>query len=91
MTHSKVDANQPQIVRELRDLGISVQSIASVGDGCPDIICGYRGRTYGPYEIKMPGGKLTPDEKDWWGEWNGDGTIVRCTEDVLRDIGVTAT
>jgi hypothetical protein len=93
MTRSrgKTDANQTPIVRELRKAGCSVQSLADIGKGCPDILVGWHGRTYGPYEVKLPGCELTPDEVAWWDAWNGDGTIVYCAEDVLLDIGAIET
>ena len=43
--HKKVDANQPDIVKELRKLGYSVELDHD------DIIVGHNGRTYW-YEIK---------------------------------------
>jgi hypothetical protein len=72
MTRSrgKTDANQTPIVRELRKAGCSVQSLADIGKGCPDILVGWHGRTYGPYEVKLPGCELTPDEVAWWDAWN---------------------
>jgi hypothetical protein len=89
-SHGKPDFSQTPIVRELRKAGVSVQLISSVGDGCPDIFVGWQGRTFGPYEIKMPGGKLTPDEATWWQDWRGSGRIIYCAEDVLIDIGAMA-
>jgi len=46
----KVDANQPEIVETLRACGASVQSIHTVGQGCPDILVGAEGLTivFGP-------------------------------------------
>lgn len=38
----RVDANQPEIVRALRDIGASVVSLANVGQGCGDILVGYK-------------------------------------------------
>jgi hypothetical protein len=86
-SRGKSDANQTDIVLKLRKAGVSVQIISSVGDGCPDIFVGFRGATWGPDEIKMPGGKLTLDELIWWQDWRGGGKIIYHAEDVLRDIG----
>jgi hypothetical protein len=93
MTRSrgKTDTNQTPIVRKLRKAGCSVQSIADIGKGCPDILVGWRGQTYGPYEVKLPGCGLTPDEVTWWDNWHGAGTIVYSAEDVLLDIGAIET
>ena len=38
-----VDANQTAIIRALRKAGVSVQPLHTVGQGCPDIIAGFRG------------------------------------------------
>lgn len=42
----RIDANQPDIVKALRKMGAFVQSLAAVGDGCPDLLVGFRGKTY---------------------------------------------
>jgi hypothetical protein len=39
---SKIDANQPQVVRALQLLGCTVWSLAPVGCGCPDLLVGFR-------------------------------------------------
>lgn len=41
-----VDANQTAIIRALRKAGVSVQPLHTVGQGCPDIIAGFRGVNY---------------------------------------------
>ena len=40
---AKIDANQTEIVKALRQVGASVQSLASTGKGCPDLLVGFRG------------------------------------------------
>ena len=42
----RTDGNQQAVIDALRDEGASVQSLASVGDGCPDLVVGARGVTY---------------------------------------------
>ena len=81
---AKIDANQPAIVEALRKCGAFVQSLAAVGNGCPDLLIGYRGRTI-LLEVKdgskVPSAqKLTPDQLDWHGGWSG------CTLAVVNDI-----
>ena len=41
---AKVDANQEQIVQALRACGATVQSLAGVGKGVPDLLVGIRAR-----------------------------------------------
>ena len=71
----RVDTNQPDIVAELRRHGFSVHSIATVGDGCPDLLVGFGGVTY-LIEVKdgskPPSARaLTPDEAEWHDTWQG--------------------
>jgi hypothetical protein len=87
--HGKRDRNHMQIKQDLIDAGCSVCDLADLGEGRPDILVGFRGQTFGPYEIKMPGGELSPDEAIWWFGWRGGGKVIYRAEDVLCDIGVT--
>lgn len=77
---SKVDANQSRVVDALRAIGCSVQSLASIGDGCPDLLVGYRGRNV-IAEVKdgsKPPSKrqLTPDQVEWHRDWRGQAVRV---------------
>ena len=89
MRRAKVDRNHAAIVRALRDIGCSVQSLATVGDGCPDLLVGYHGVNH-LLEVKdgskPPSARqLTPDEGRWHTEWRGDVVVV---SDVDSAIGV---
>lgn len=86
---SKVDANQPEIVAALRKAGATVQHLHAVGQGCPDILVGWRGLTV-LMELKdgskpASARKLTPDQVRWRKEWNG-GPIytVTCSGAAIR-------
>jgi len=76
----RVDANQKAIVAALRQVGASVQSLADIGHGCPDLLVGFRGRTL-LMEVK-DGSKvksaraLTPDEEEWIAAWKGAPVFV---------------
>jgi hypothetical protein len=89
---ARVDANQPEIVAALRQVGASVQHLHHVGQGCPDILVGFQGINY-LMEIK-DGSKppsrrrLTKDEADWFAQWNGQASIVENVDDALRVIGL---
>lgn len=66
---ARVDANQAEIVSALRAIGCFVQSLASVGHGCVDLLVAYRGRWFA-VEVKdgakiASKQKLTPDEQKW--------------------------
>lgn len=89
---SKVDRNQPEIVKALRQVGATVQSLCAVRDGVPDLLVAYRGRNY-LMEIKdylQPPSKqrLTPDEKAWHQNWNGPVFIVHTIDEALKAIEI---
>lgn len=86
---AKVDANQHEIVKALRAAGATVQSLAAIGAGCPDILIGYANKT-ALVEIKdgskVPSAqKLRPLQEDWHANWRG-GTLatVNSVESALR-------
>lgn len=69
----RVDANQAQIVTELRAMGYKVAHTHELGKGKPDIIVGGM-RWFGRIallwvEIKSPGEKLTGSEPKFHDEW----------------------
>jgi hypothetical protein len=70
-TAAKVDANQPAIVKALRDAGCKVQSLAKVGKGCPDLLVYVPGFGLIVAEVKMPGCWLNEAEKRWHAKWEG--------------------
>ena len=93
MRAAKIDANQDQIVTVLRAAGATVQSLAGVGKGVPDLLVGYKGQTL-LLEIKdgnKPPSKrsLNEDQLRWHGSWKGGALAVIDSPDAaLRMIGV---
>lgn len=72
---AKVDANQAAVVAALRAAGASVQSLAAIGDGCPDLLVGHANMT-ALLEVKdgskPPSARqLTPDQQQWHQTWAG--------------------
>lgn len=93
---AKVDANHAAIVQALRDAGCTVQSLAAVGDGCPDLLVGVAGMT-AILELKdgskPPSARtLTPDQLRWHANWRGGTLAVVCDVEsairVARAMGV---
>lgn len=88
---AKVDANQAEIVKALRQMGCFVQSLAAVGDGCPDLLVGVAGVTL-LMEIKdgkKPPSerKLRPDQQVWHSQWvGGPLSIVTDLEGAVRAV-----
>jgi len=85
---AKVDRNQSEIVQALRDIGCSVQSLAALGKGVPDLLVGRRGRNW-LMEVKdgksSPSKrKLTEDEESWHAHWQGNVTTVSSIEEAIQ-------
>lgn len=70
----------------LRAHGASVQTLAAVGRGVPDLLVGHAERNL-LLEVKAEGGKLTQDQVRWHGEWRGSVVVVRCVDDALMALG----
>jgi hypothetical protein len=85
-TRAKVDGNQGEIVAALRKLGATVQSLAALGKGCPDLLVGYAGRNY-LLEIKIAGGKVRPDQADWHATWHGQVAVVTTWQEAAYACG----
>lgn len=87
MRNARADSNQAELVEALRKVGASVFSLHRVGQGCPDILVGYRGRTY-LIEVKTKRGTLTPPQIRFIQTWTGDLVhVVRDVDGALRAIG----
>jgi Holliday junction resolvase len=85
--HPNLDSNQPDIVKALRAAGASVTSLASVGNGCPDLLVGIRGKV-AVMEVKdgaKPPSKrkLTEAEQIWHDNWRGTVYIVETVQQAL--------
>ncbi|SLN74848.1 hypothetical protein ROJ8625_04112 [Roseivivax jejudonensis] len=84
---AKADANQGEIVAELRARGVTVLYLHRVGMGCPDIACGYKSRNFF-FEIKdgnkpPSARRLTDMESLWHVEWNGQVDVIHSAEEAL--------
>ena len=88
---SGVDSNQADIVDCLRKIpGCSVRSLATVGDGMPDIIVGRTGRNW-LFEIKDPSRipsehKLTEYQQKFFDNWTGQRQKVETVQEIIKTI-----
>lgn len=85
---AKVDDNQREIVVALRGIGATVQPLHAVGQGCPDLLAGYRGQNL-LIEVKdgskpPSARKLTADQSKWHAGWRGQACVVESVDDALR-------
>lgn len=89
---AKIDSNQNEVVDALRKAGASVQSLAALGKGVPDLLVAIRGVNL-LMEIKdgnkpKSAQKLTDDQLKWHGAWQGPVCVVDSPEAALRMIRV---
>jgi hypothetical protein len=90
----RVDANQAEIVKKLREKGLTVLHLHTVGDGAPDICVGCFGLNF-LFEIKDPEKfpsqrKLTDDEKKFFDSWMGQVNKVETVEEIIEVINKTS-
>lgn len=90
MRAKRVDDNQNTIVKHLRRLGISVQHLHTIGQGCPDLLLGFRGKNY-LVELKdekkvKSKKKLTDDEEKFFNEWKGQVNKCETLEEIIKVI-----
>lgn len=67
---------------------ISIFSTHTLGKGFPDIVVGYKGKNY-LFEIKndelrKSQTKLTPDEKKFHSDWQGQVNIIYSIHDLIK-------
>ena len=84
---ARVDANQKEIVQQLRKIGISVLHTHQLGRGAQDLVLGYRNSNF---MIELKDGnktksqqKLTPDEVQFQEKWNGNYAVCNSIEQIL--------
>jgi len=87
----RTDGNQSRIVTDLRKAGATVQPLSSVGNGCPDLLVGFRDANY-VIEIKDPAEdpnkrRLTKAEQRWHDAWRGQRAVVETVTEALTVIG----
>lgn len=84
----RIDANQKEIVVALQKVGATVASLANMGNGVPDLVCVFRGIIY-LLEVKNPKtkGKLSPSQKKWHAEWQGQVAVVYSIQEALAVVG----
>lgn len=89
---AKIDANQQDIVDTLRAYGCSVQSMAAIGKGCPDLLVW--SPWVGAQLIEVKDGskppsarKLTPDQVEYHARWKGPIHIVTTSQEALIVMG----
>ena len=83
---AKVDGNQKEITRFLRECGCSVFPTHMVKNGFPDLVVGFKGVNYllelkDGSKIKCP---LTPKEWNFHLTWKGRHEVIYSIEDAVK-------
>jgi Holliday junction resolvase len=87
---AKVDANQSNLVEFFRMMGCSVESLAAVGKGVPDLLIGYRGKNY---LVEVKDGAKAPSEQkltraqvEWHESWRGQKIVINSIDAAIEFI-----
>lgn len=81
------DANERQLIQIAQALGASVVQLDD--PHVPDLLIGFLGANV-LAEVKTEKGKLTSGQTVFMGSWQGQATIVRSTEDIIKLLARTA-
>lgn len=88
---AKVDRNQAEIVAALRAVGATVQPLHAVGQGCPDLLVGYRGKNYlievKDWKASASDRQLNARQVEWHDGWKGTVVKIETVEGALAVIG----
>jgi hypothetical protein len=87
------DGNHDDLIKGLKKVGATVQTLSQVGRGCPDLLIGFRGANV-LLEVKdgsLPPSKrtLTESEATWHQGWRGQVATVGSLDDALKAIGAS--
>lgn len=84
---ARTDRTHGEVVAAFRAAGCSVQSLAAVGGGVPDLLIGMSGRAF-LVEVKdgqapPSARRLTPAQLAWREAWRGPWALVHSAEEAL--------
>jgi len=87
---ARTDANHRDVVKYIRQCGMSVADLSGVGKGVPDLLVGWRGWCC-LVEVKdgaKPPSKqqLTKAESDWRAAWAGPYIIATSPENAVEQL-----
>lgn len=78
---NKRDENEPEIIEALIRAGATVCPL----DKPCDLIVGYQGKNK-LFELKVRGGKLTPQQLEFQKVWEGQYAVIWSIEDALSEL-----
>lgn len=84
---ARLDDNHNEVVKALRKMGCSVQSLASIGNGVPDILvarCGKMALAEIKDGAKVPSKRrLTEDEINWHANWKAPVWVIQSVQEAI--------
>ena len=90
---SKIDANQPDVIKGLKDCGVQVEVIGQPVDlltwsrlFCPHCKEEIEGGKVVPMEVKGDDGRLTKQQIDFIARWPGPVPIVRGPQEAVAAV-----
>lgn len=86
----RVDGNHAAIVAALRGIGCSVYDASRVGRSFPDLVCGYKGKTF-LVEVKdgtkpPSARKLNAGQEKFQAEWRGHCEVATSADEAIQII-----
>ena len=84
MRVKRVDNNQSEIIEQAKKLGISAQSLHTIGSGCGDVLFGYAGINIFA-EIKDGKNDLNNMQVNYHNSWNGQICTIRNIDDLVME------
>ena len=93
MRYGRTDDNQREIVTTAQSMGCTVFSLASMGDGCPDLIIGCSGANL-LVEVKdgnkpPSAQKLTKDQIKFHDMWRGKIYVITSSQSMIDLVNQT--
>lgn len=79
------DTIQPAVVEALEKIGASVVSLVPVGNGCGDILVGFRGVNV-LLELKSGNAPQRENQKKFQAGWNGQYAVARSPEEAQTEV-----
>jgi hypothetical protein len=84
---ARTDGNHREIIAALRAVGCSVFDVSRMGQGAPDIVVSFAGRSIF-LELKMKGETLTPMERDWHAATRATVAVVHSVAEAFEAMGI---
>lgn len=89
--YARLDATHKEIVAEFIRLGCKVQSLATIGNGCPDLVVAVPGHDPNCIMVEVKDGSkppskrgLTEDQIRWHANWSGRIWTIESVEQVAE-------